>query len=83
VKVSLVSEKRIQERFLEDEAKTKYQVALFLVRAFPLLAWRLPPPRKSWEGEHRNMGIFDAVALALAYLGDTDKPATRGNFERR
>ena len=66
----LIREKGIRGRFLELGATTKYQIALFLVEAFPTLASRLPPPRRPWRGEHRNMAIFDAVALGFVYLDD-------------
>ena len=68
VRVAFVSQKQIQERFLKDGITTKYEIALFLVRAFPDLAWRLPLPRRAWQAEHRNMALFDAVALGMAYL---------------
>jgi RNase H-fold protein (predicted Holliday junction resolvase) len=68
VRVAFVSEQQIQKRFLQDGASTKYQIAVLVVRSFSCVAWRLPPPRKAWQGEHRNMAIFDAAALGMAYL---------------
>ena len=50
-------------------ACTKYKVALAIAGRFPELAWRLPPIRKPWMSEDARMGIFDAVALALAFYG--------------
>ena len=46
----------------------KYETALSLIRAFPQLEWKLPPRRKPWQPEHRNMCIFDAVAIGVAYF---------------
>lgn len=68
VLTAFVSEARIRELFLQEKAGTKYQTASSLARMFPILDWRLPPLRKPWEGEHRNMALFDAVALGVSYL---------------
>lgn len=68
IDVSMIREKQVRQRFNEQGARTKYQIALFLVGMFPELEWRLPPARKPWKSEHRNMSIYDAVALGVAYL---------------
>jgi len=73
LRVAFVSEQQIRTRFAKESATTKYQIASLLIRIFSALAWRLPPPRKAWEGEHRNMAIFDAVALGMAYLSTKSK----------
>ena len=67
VRIAFVANVAIAETFLKEQAATKYQIATFLIHTFPSLAWRLPAPRKAWEGEHRNMAIFDAVAVGLAH----------------
>ena len=47
---------------------TKYAVAEAVARAIPMLAPRLPPPRKAWMSEDARQSLFDAVALALVYF---------------
>jgi RNase H-fold protein (predicted Holliday junction resolvase) len=66
--VSMIRENQVKEHFGGHGAATKYQRALFLVKLFPQLEWKLPPPRKAWQREHRNMSIFDAAAVGVAYL---------------
>ena len=48
-----------------------------------LLALRLPPARKPWMSEPAQMGVFDAVALALALYarGRTARDARSITFE--
>lgn len=65
---AMIREKQIKDRFSNQGATTKYQVALLLVKRFPDLEWRLPPPRKAWKREHPNMSIFDATALGATYI---------------
>src|SRR5258708_35214917 len=50
VRVAFVSERQVQKRFLQEAASTKYQIAVLVVRSCSWLAWRLPPPRKAWQG---------------------------------
>lgn len=48
---------------------TKYKIALQLVRTYPVLAGRLPPPRRIWQSENDRLAIFDAQALVVTCLG--------------
>jgi RNase H-fold protein (predicted Holliday junction resolvase) len=73
VAVSMARETHVKQHFSDQGATTKYQTALFLVRLFTELEWRLPPPRKAWQREHRNMSIFDAAALGVTYLASTQE----------
>ena len=67
IKVAIVSRKQVMEAFFIDGTGTKYTIAKFLaIRFREELGPRLPPKRKDWESEDYRMGIFDAVALALA-----------------
>ena len=68
ITVAFVSERHLQAHFDGKEMRTRYAVAEFLSRTYPELEWRLPHPRKPWETEYRNMSIFDAAALGVAYL---------------
>jgi len=50
------------------EKLTKYQRASLVAKLFPFLQWRLPPPpRRGWTEDYQ-LSIFDAAALALAYV---------------
>ncbi len=68
VAVTTIREGQVKQHFSERGATTKYQASLFLVKRFPELEWRLPPPRKAWQRQHPNMSMFDAAALAVTYL---------------
>lgn len=59
---------QINKYFLRYEATTKHQVAEFVAKRMPELAWKLPRKRKPWESEHHRMSIFDAAAIVIAYL---------------
>jgi hypothetical protein len=58
----------IHRYFIHHDAKTKYQIAEVVARLMPELAWKLPHKRKPWQSEHYRMSIFDAAAIAIAYL---------------
>jgi hypothetical protein len=62
-----VSRAGLRRTFQSEGTCTKYKIALAVAGRFPELAWRLPPIRKPWMSEDARMGIFDAVALALAF----------------
>jgi hypothetical protein len=68
VKVRLVSPSTRLEAFAEVGASTKCQIATALAERFPVLRRALPPVRKPWMTEDHRMGIFDAVALAVAFF---------------
>ncbi len=68
IKVHTFSRKRIKEAFLGTESVSRFEIATTLSRWFPELAGRLPPKRKIWMPEHPQMGLFDAVALAITYF---------------
>jgi len=43
-------------------------VSEIVAKRFPdELGAKLPPKRKAWMKEHYQMGIFDAVALAVVF----------------
>lgn len=64
-KVQTFSRSKVKEAFVGTEAVTKHQIATLLARWFPELTSRLPPKRKPWMPEHPQMGLFDAVSLAM------------------
>jgi hypothetical protein len=48
--------------------ESKHSIAVLLAEWFPELALRVPAKRKLWESEPHNALLFDAVAIAVAYL---------------
>jgi hypothetical protein len=53
--------------FEQFGAKSKYEIANKIIAWFPQLASRAPKIRKAWMDEDYNMGIFDALALAITH----------------
>ena len=49
--------------------RTKYDRARELATRFPELKLWCPPPRKIWLTEDPRINIFDALSLAVTYLG--------------
>jgi hypothetical protein len=68
IKARRIPKRRLGRVFSPGRA-TKYKAALAIAGRFPELVVRLPPIRKPWMSEDARMGIFDAVALALAFFG--------------
>ena len=67
VGAKLFSHEQLQRIYFADGQGTKHALAEIIAKRFPEeLGSRLPPKRKVWVGEHYQMDIFDAVALALA-----------------
>jgi len=63
-----VPRKRVRTLFEGSGAKTKQGIAICIAKLFPELTHDVPPVRKAWMPEHPRMGMFEALALALAYL---------------
>ena len=74
VPVRRISRAGLHRAFAAENACNKYKIALAIVRRFPELALRLPPTRKPWMSEAAQMGVFDAVALALAFYARQRTP---------
>lgn len=75
IETALVNEKQLVGYFRTEGARTNYEIASSLARRFPELAYRLPRRRKPWDPQSRRMLIFDALSLAIVYVGfhsDTD-----------
>ncbi len=67
VKTVLLTRKEVRRYYFKDGKGTKHSLAEHLAKRFPKeLRFRLPPKRKLWMSEDYRMGIFEAVALALA-----------------
>jgi hypothetical protein len=62
------SREEIRQTFPAD-MRTRSRIAECLIDRYPELGDTLPPPRKWYEsGEDERMSIFDAAALALAFI---------------
>jgi hypothetical protein len=66
--VVFVGREEVRRVFGRFGKTTKYDIAIQVATFFPELMWKLPPPRKPWQTEHRNMAIFDAASLGIAYF---------------
>lgn len=71
-----VGPRAVRKHFKVENAWTKYEIAYAVASFLPELGWQLPPQRKSWQGEHHRMAIFDAAAVALTHLRWTSQPPT-------
>jgi hypothetical protein len=67
IPVMFVSQADLNKAFVGSEAN-KYEMASALAKRFPVLASRLPPKRKCWNGEDYRMGMFDAAAAGVSYF---------------
>jgi hypothetical protein len=61
------SREQIRDVFEQFEAKSKYQIANKIIEWIPELEPRKPKARKLWMSEDYNMGVFDALSLALTH----------------
>jgi hypothetical protein len=68
MKAKLFSREQVMQTFLPDGQETKHALAKIIAEHFPeQLGSKIPPKRKAWMHEHYQMGIFDAVALAVTF----------------
>jgi len=68
VNMKLISRDQVLKTLVPDGERTKHTAAEIVARRFPdELGAKLPPKRKAWMKEHYQMGIFDAVALAMVF----------------
>ena len=74
VSVKVFSQEQVRRAFFADGKGTKQEIAEIIAKQFPdELGSRLPQKRKAWMSEQYQMGIFDAVALALMFRLNTKK----------
>ncbi len=68
VNLKLISREQVSKTLIPASRGTKHALAEIIAKRFPdELGAKLPPKRKAWMKEHYQMGIFDAVALAVAF----------------
>lgn len=72
--LSVVRYSREQIRFVFSEfgATSKYAIAQTLCKWLPEFIHRMPQLRKPWMAEDYNMGMFDALSLALTHFYMTE-----------
>jgi|SRR5690349_16539486 len=72
IKVVGIRPRQIREAF--PGCRNKYEVAAAVFARLPDLSWEPPVRRKCYEPEDPRMSIFDAAAVAMAYLDSAGKP---------
>jgi|ERR1022692_565343 predicted mannosyl-3-phosphoglycerate phosphatase (HAD superfamily) len=74
ISVKLFSQEQEGRTYFTDGLGTKQEIAELIAQRFPdELGSRLPQKRKAWMSEQYQMGIYDAVALALILRLNTKK----------
>lgn len=68
IPVYVITADSVRTFFATHAVRDKHQTALFIAELFKDLTWSLPPKRKRWQHEHHNATIFDAAAVAIAFL---------------
>ena len=68
IKVAKYTRQQIRDVFEVHGAQTKYEIAQQIIHWFPELAPRAPKIRKPWMDEDYNMGLFDALSVAITHL---------------
>ncbi len=82
-RVSQVAKSQVSYAFRGRDVRNKSDRALLIAQLFPQLGSRVPPPREVWMAESSSMGVFDAVALALAELGVPQEPSEDASVRYR
>jgi hypothetical protein len=66
--VKKYSREQIRFAFAQFNAKSRYAIAKTIVKWLPQYAYRMPKFRKPWMAEDYNMGMFDALSLAITHF---------------
>ena len=72
----------IKERFSQFGATTKDAIASTIARLLPEFEQHLPPARRLWQSEDYRMGLFDAVAMVIAFYRNCDEKSTQSGAHR-
>jgi hypothetical protein len=68
LKVVTVSRSDAGVVLVDEPSATRYELAQAVANRFPReLARRLPPKRREWESENKNMAMFEAIGLAMVF----------------
>lgn len=82
VELVFLTRQDVYAAFREFSIANKYEIARSISEIFPELAWKLPPNRKTWQPEHHNMAIFDAISLGLAYAARLAQLGGKGDTRK-
>jgi Holliday junction resolvasome RuvABC endonuclease subunit len=66
--VVVYSRDDIKSCFATVGAASRQEIAEAIARSFESLRYRLPKPRRPWDGQPRRMAIFDAAAVVLTHF---------------
>lgn len=67
VEVAIYSRQEVRSCFATVGAVTRQEIAESIARHIGVFESLLPPPRKSWDSQHRHMSLFSAAALAMTH----------------
>lgn len=67
LKTYTYTREQIRYVFAQFGIESKYDIAKHIISEIPELEVYAPKKRKPWESENYTMGIFDAIALAVAH----------------
>ncbi len=67
LQVAHISRDQIRDVFENFGVITKFEISQWLLTEFKELDSRRPRERKLWTSEDRNMGVFDALSLAMSW----------------
>jgi len=70
--VARYSREQIRFVFSEFNAKSKFAIARTICKWLSQFEYRMPRFRKPWMAEDYNMGMFDALSLALTHFYMTE-----------
>ena len=65
--IKAYSRAQIKQVFASFNVKTKYEIAMLILKWYPELKDKAPHKRLPWMAEHYQMGVFDAFALMLTH----------------
>ena len=66
--MALFSNQQVTRAYFADGEGTKHERAEIIAQRFPEeLGSRVPAKRRPWTSEDGQMGVFEAVALALTH----------------
>lgn len=72
IEFKVYSAGEVKGRFERFGVATRHEIAAFLAANIPELASRLPPKRKPWLPEDTRLGLFDAMAIVIAFFIERD-----------
>jgi Holliday junction resolvasome RuvABC endonuclease subunit len=78
IRVRVYSRDEVRACFANIGGGTRYEIAAAIAGNIEALAPHLPAPRKIWMPEDPRMGLFAAVAIAVAHFGSVHAKPFKG-----